>query len=155
MCLERQSWRCGGGTHAVIHGCLGEGRTEGDVAVVGEGGRVPGGEAVRIAEVSALISGRGGGGGDGGIEVAEEIKFFAGVVFVDVDVVARQRVEGVFDGPKAGCRGVFDDALMVLVIASCLCLGERGQGRIRLGRYILTTSLRRPQPRTSPSVAKL
>jgi len=90
MCLERQTWRCGGGTHAVVHGCLGEGRADRNVAVIGEGGRIPGGEAVWVAEVGALISSGGGGGGGAGVEVAEEVQFFAGVVFVHVDVVAHE-----------------------------------------------------------------
>jgi len=128
MRLKRQPRWSGGRAHAVIHRALGKRCANGDIAVVGEVGRVPSGEAVRVAEVSALIRCGGGGGKGAGVEVAEEVQFFAGVVFVDVDVVADQGVEGVFDGPEAGGRGVFDDALVVLVIASSFFWGGRGRG---------------------------
>jgi len=151
MRLKRQPRGRSTGAHAIVYRFLSERCTNGDIAIIRQAGGLPGGEAVRVAEVGALISSRGGGGGGGGVEIPEEIQFFAWIVFVHVDGVAREGVEGVFDGPEAGGRGVFDDTLVLLVVD---CEMRRMMGG-SFGRQRLTTSLRKPQPRTCPSVAKL
>lgn len=68
-------------------------RSDGDVDASRQHGRVPGGEAARVAVVCAALGRRGV------VEEAVVVELLAWVRLMDVDALAEEVIGGVFDGP--------------------------------------------------------